>query len=36
MVGEANTGLLILDRELGGRAFPAGSPLDPAAYSQGD
>jgi ferritin len=36
MVGDAQTGLLILDRELGSRAFPAGSPLDPAAYNQSD
>ncbi len=36
MVGDAKTGLLILDRELGGRAFPAGSPFDPVAYSQGN
>ena len=34
MVADAKAGLLLLDRELGGRAFPAGSPLDPAAYSQ--
>jgi ferritin len=32
MVGEDKSALLMLDRELGGRAFPAGSPLDPAAY----
>ena len=31
MVGEDKSGLLMLDRELGGRAYPAGSPLDPAA-----
>ena len=29
MVGEDKSGLLLLDRELGGRAYPAGSPLDP-------
>ncbi|MDP2645610.1 MAG: ferritin [Desulfobacterales bacterium] len=34
MVGDAKTGLLILDRELAARVFPAGSPLDPVAYSQ--
>jgi len=34
MVGDAKAGLILLDRELGGRAFPAGSPLDPAAYGQ--
>jgi ferritin len=32
MVGQDKTGLLMLDRELGQRAFPAGSPMDPAAY----
>jgi len=36
MVGDAKAGLLLLDRELGGRAFPAGSPLDPSAYSSAD
>lgn len=36
MVGDAQTGLLILDRELGGRVFPTGSPFDPAAYSKSD
>lgn len=34
MVGDAKSGMILLDRELGGRVFPAGSPLDPAAYSQ--
>jgi hypothetical protein len=34
MVGEGNTGLLLLDREMAARVFPAGSPLDPAAYRQ--
>ena len=34
MVGDAKAGLILLDRELGGRAFPAGSPLDRAAYDQ--
>ena len=29
MVGEDKSGLLLLDRELGGRVYPAGSPLDP-------
>jgi ferritin len=33
MVGDAKTGLLLLDRELAGRVFPAGSPFDPAAYN---
>lgn len=32
MVENDKTGLLFLDRELGARAFPAGSPLDPSAY----
>lgn len=32
MVGENKSGLLMLDRELGTRSFPAGSPLDPSAY----
>jgi ferritin len=31
MVGEDKSGLLMLDRELGARAYPPGSPLDPAA-----
>jgi len=34
MVGDAKAGLILLDRELGARPFPAGSPLDPAAYGQ--
>ncbi len=34
MVGDAKAGMLLLDRELGGRAFPAGSPFDPAAYGK--
>lgn len=33
MVGDDKSAILMLDRELGGRAFPAGSPLDQAAYS---
>ena len=33
MVGSDKSALLMLDRELAGRAFPAGSPLDPAAYA---
>ncbi|MCP3952743.1 MAG: hypothetical protein GY697_11090 [Desulfobacterales bacterium] len=36
MVGDAKAGLLLLDRELGARAFPAGSPLAPSAYNQAD
>lgn len=35
LVGDAKAGLILLDRELGSRAFPAGSPLDPAAYANG-
>jgi len=31
-VGKSKEGLLMIDRELAGRPFPAGSPLDPAAY----
>jgi ferritin len=34
-VGKGREGLLMIDRELGGRAFPAGSPFDPAAYGSG-
>ncbi len=34
MVGDTKAGLILLDRELGARAFPAGSPFDPAAYNQ--
>jgi ferritin len=33
MVGESRQGIFMLDRELGARAFPAGSPFDPAAYN---
>jgi len=33
MVGDDKSGLLMLDRELGGRAYPAGSPLDSLAGS---
>ena len=36
MAGDAQAALLLLDRELGARAFPAGSPLDPAAYNLAD
>jgi len=35
MIGEDKSALLMLDRELGARAFPAGSPFDPAAASAG-
>ena len=33
MIGDDKSALLMLDRELGTRAYPAGSPLDPAAAS---
>jgi len=33
MIGEDKSALLMLDRELGARAFPPGSPFDPAAAS---
>ena len=33
MVGESRQGIFMLDRELGARVFPAGSPFDPAAYN---
>jgi ferritin len=33
MIGDNQTGVLMLDRELGARVFPPGSPLDPVAYS---
>ena len=36
MIGEDKSGLLMLDRELATRAFPAGSPLDEAAISAED
>ncbi len=32
MIGDDKSALLMLDRELAARAFPAGSPLDPLAY----
>ena len=35
MVGQDKSGLLMLDRELGGRVYPAGSPLDPVAGGAG-
>ncbi len=34
MVDGSKSALLMLDRELGSRPFPAGSPFDPAAYAQ--
>jgi ferritin len=33
MIGQDKSGLLMLDRELGTRTYPPGSPLDPAAAS---
>jgi len=35
MIGEDKSALLMLDRELGTRVYPAGSPFDPAAASAG-
>ena len=35
MIGEDKSALLMLDRELGARAYPPGSPFDPAAASSG-
>ena len=34
MVGEDKSGLLMLDRELGARPYPPGTPLDPTAAAQ--
>ena len=34
MVEGSKSALLMLDRELGSRTFPAGSPFDPGAYAQ--
>ena len=33
MVGEDKSALLMLDRELGARAYPPGSPFDPTSAS---
>jgi ferritin len=33
MVGDNKQAILMLDRELGARVFPAGSPFDPVAYN---
>ena len=33
-VADSKEGLLMIDRELAARAFPAGSPMDPVAYSK--
>ena len=35
MVGADKSGLLMLDRELAARAYPAGSPFDPIAIAAG-
>lgn len=32
MIDDDKRGLLMIDRELSGRSFPPGSPLDPVAY----
>jgi len=34
MIGDDKSALLMLDRELGTRIFPAGSSLDPSAYNK--
>ena len=36
MVGDSKSALLMIDRELGQRPFPPGSPLDPSAYKSED
>jgi ferritin len=36
LIGSSKEGLLLLDRELAVRAFPAGSPYDPVAYNAPD
>ena len=33
LIGDSKQGLIMLDKELGTRAFPAGSPYDPLAYN---
>jgi ferritin len=33
MICESKEGLFMLDRELGTRIYPAGSPFDPLAYN---
>jgi len=33
MIGKSKEGLLMLDRELATRVYPAGSPFDPLAYN---
>ena len=32
LIGDSKQGLIMLDRELGSRPFPQGSPYDPVAY----
>ena len=32
LIGDSKDGLLMLDKELGARIFPPGSPYDPVAY----
>jgi ferritin len=34
MIGEDKSGLLMIDRELGVRGFPAGSPIDPSTGAE--
>jgi ferritin len=36
MVGEDKSGLLMLDREMGARTYPPGSPFDPAAAAEAE
>lgn len=36
MVGEDKSGLLMIDRELGQRAYPPGSPFGPSAVGGED
>ena len=33
MIGDSKDGLFMLDRELGTRVYPAGSPFDPLAFN---
>ena len=35
MIGDSKNALMMIDRELAGRAFTPGSPLDPTAYQAG-
>jgi ferritin len=36
LMGDSNQGLIMLDKELGARAYPPGSPYDPLAYKAAD